>query len=324
MTYTNSRRLLAVALTITAGLAVTSLTACSSSDDAASDGSVRLVINPAAPPALPLIAQKIGAFKDNNLTVTISTQPTTAITTFAPALGKRYDIAWGTPADVIAAAAKGQKIKAIAGAYQDTQESQQGQLFASKSSGIASLKDLKGKRVATPSLSGTLYLALRTSIAAQGIDPNDVTLVEVPFTNMLDQLNANRVDAIALIQPFIGRATAAGHTALGDPFLSVASPALAGMWIANTEWAAKNKKTIDSFTAALDSAKTWADGHQDEARKDIAEALDLPPQVMAGVPLPAWDTTITPQLLEPWIKAVNAAGQVNGKLPAASDLVAVS
>ncbi|WP_436764250.1 ABC transporter substrate-binding protein [Streptosporangium sp. V21-05] len=312
-------RLTALALALT----MTMVAGCSP-DGANSDDAVRIALIPATPPSLPLIAEKNGDFTAQDLKVKISSLPSTSITTFAPALGRQYDIAWGTPADVIAASAQGHDITVIAGAYVDSDDRSQAQIFASKSSKVTSLAGLTGKRIATPSLSGTLYLAVLTSLKKTGVDVKDVTLVEVPFPNMLDQLNAGRVDAIATIQPFIGGVKAAGHAALGDPFLSVASPTVAGMWIADRQWADKNPKKVASFIAGLNAADTWVSSHDQEARSFLSAALKLPPQVMANVPLPDWDSSISSDALAPWIDAVAASGQVNGTLPKSADLVATS
>lgn len=320
-TRSGRNRLKLAALAVT--LAMTALAACSTADGSGGGGgdSLRIVVSPATPPSLPLIAEKSGAFEKEGLDPEITSKPSTAITTFAPALGREYDIAWGTPADVIAASAQGHDIKAIAGAYVDSRDNQQAQVFAGKSTGVKELADLKGKRIATPSLSGTLYLALVTALEKQGVKTSDVDLVEVPFPNMLDQLNAGRVDAVATIQPFIGSVVGAGHTTLGDPFLAVDSPALAGMWIADRKWAEDNPKKVAAFTAGLDAAEKWVSSHNKEARDFLAKELKLPPKVMAGVPLPDWDSKIYPDSLTKWIAAVKKAGQVNGDLPKATDLV---
>ncbi|MBW8487217.1 ABC transporter substrate-binding protein [Actinomadura parmotrematis] len=315
-----ARRRPALAAALAAALLTTAAGACSSGGGGG-DGALRIVINPATPPALPLIAEKNGDFTANGVKAKITTLPSTSITTFAPALGRQYDIAWGTPADVIAAKAKGHDIKVVAAAYADGRDHEQAQVFAAKKGGVTALSGLAGKRIATPSLSGTLYLSVLTALRKNGVDPKKATLVEVPFPNMLDQLNAGRVDAVATIQPFIGAVKAAGHTPLGDPFLSIATPAVAGMWIADRAWAEKNPARVASFVKSLDAADAWATAHPADARAFLAAALKLPPQVMAKVPLPDWQSAVTPEALKPWIDAVAAAGQVNGKLPAPADLI---
>lgn len=305
------------------GLTMTAAVGCSASAETeeAEDTTVRVALVDAAPPSLPLLAEKNGDFADQGLDVTISSQPSTRITSFATSLGWEYDIAWGTPADVIAAASQGHDITVIAGAYVDSDERQQGQMYAAEPGTVDSPTDLRGKRMAVPSLSGTLFLAVLTSLNRAGVDIDDVRLVEVPFSGMLSELDSGRVDAIATVQPYMGTVEAAGHRSLGDPFLSIDSPAVAGMWIAEREWAEENPETVSSFVAALNSADWWASSHEQEARAFLSSALKMPRRMAATAPLPDWDTSISPEALTPWIEAVASSGQVHGTLPKAEDLV---
>ncbi|MER6346576.1 hypothetical protein ACWC10_16765 [Streptomyces sp. NPDC001595] len=148
------------------------------------------------------------------------------------------------------------------------------------------------------------------------MDTDEVRFVEVPFSDMLDGLDDAQVDAIATVQPYMGAVEAAGHTSLGDPFLAVDSPAVAGMWIADREWAQKNPGTIASFIAALNSADRWASAHTDGARTFLSSALRYLARAAQTAPLPNWDTSISPASLEPWIQALAGPGQVVGDLPA--------
>ncbi len=305
------------------GLTMTAAVGCSASADTqeAEDSSVRVAVVEAAPPSLPLLAEKNGDFADQGIDVTIAQKPSTQITSFATSLGWEYDIAWGTPADVISAAAQGHDITVIAGAYVDSEERMQGQMYAGENSSVDSPTDLRGKKMAVPSLSGTLYLAVVTALERAGVDVSEVNLVEVPFTDMMGELDAGRVDAIATVQPFMGPAEAAGNRPLGDPFLTIDSPTVAGMWIAKRDWAEQNPKTVASFVSALNSADRWAESHEEEARAFLSETLNLPKQMAATAPLPDWDTSISPEALTPWLKAVADSDQVYGTLPKAEDLV---
>ncbi|MFE0207150.1 ABC transporter substrate-binding protein [Streptomyces sp. NPDC058985] len=311
------------ALLAALGLTMTAAVGCSASDETAEaeDSTVRVALVDAAPPSLPLLAEKNGDFTDQGIDVTIASLPSTRITSFATSLGWEYDIAWGTPADVIAAAAQGHDITVIAGAYVDSEKRQQGQMYAAESGTVDSPTDLRGRRMAVPSLSGTLFLAVLTSLNRAGVDIDDVQLVEVPFSGMLDELDSGRVDAVATVQPYMGAIETAGHRSLGDPFLSIDSPAVAGMWIAEREWAEKNPQTVSSFVAALNAADWWASSHEREARAFLSTELEMPRGTAATAPLPDWDTSISPQALKPWLEAVAASGQVHGTLPKAEDLV---
>ncbi|MFF1273080.1 ABC transporter substrate-binding protein [Streptomyces marokkonensis] len=307
----------ALGLTMTAAFGCSAPTGTAEADDS----TVRVVLVDAAPPSLPLLAEKNGDFTAQGLDVSISSLPSTHITSFASSLGWEYDIAWGTPADVIAAAAQGHDITVVAGAYVDSHERPQAQMYAAEPGTVDSATDLSGKRLAVPSLSGTLFLAVLTSLNRAGVDIDGVQLVEVPFSDMLRKLDAGQVDAIATVQPYMNAVEAAGHRPLGDPFLSVDSPAVAGMWVADRAWAENNPGTISSFVAALNSADWWASSHEEETRAFLSSALEMPREAAAEAPLPDWDSSISPEALTPWIRAVASSGQVHGTLPKAEDLV---
>lgn len=314
----------ATALFTALGLSMTAVSGCSASSEAGEPDrdTVPVALVDAAPPSLPLLAEKNGDFADRGLDVKISALPSTRNTSFATSLNSKYDIAWGTPADVIGAAAQGHDITVIAGAYVDSKDHAQAQIYTAASGRVDSTADLKGKRMAVPSMSGTLlFLAVLTALKKRGVDIDDVHLVERPFSDMLSELDAGRVDAIATVQPYMSAVQAAGHTPLGDPFLSIDSPAVAGMWIADREWAEKNASTVSSFVAALDSAAWWASSHAKETRSFLAAELKIPRKAASTAPLPDWDSSISPEALTPWIKAVAASGQVYGTLPKATDLV---
>ncbi|MFJ7125633.1 ABC transporter substrate-binding protein [Streptomyces sp. NPDC098101] len=304
-------------------LTTVTVTGCSASPggERAEDGTVRVALVDAAPPSLPLLAERNGDFADQGLDVEISSHPSTRIASFAASLGWEYDIAWGTPADVIASAWQGHDITVIAGSYTDRDENQQGQIYAAESGAVGSVTDLRGKQVAVPSLSGALFLAVLTSLKRAGVDPEDVRFVQMPFSSMIGELGSGGVDAVATVQPYMGAVEAAGHRPLGDPFLSIDSPATAGVWIAKRTWAERNPRKISSFVAALNSADLWASSHEEDVRTFLSSALEVPGEGAAAAPLPDWDTSVTPEALAPWIEAMASSGQVHGSVPKAEDLV---
>jgi sulfonate transport system substrate-binding protein len=74
-------------------------------------------------------------------------------------------------------------------------------IVARRSSGIASLKDLRGKKIAiAPNTSAHYYLV--KSLALAGVEENAVTVVPVmPITRMSTALKSREVDAVAIWEP---------------------------------------------------------------------------------------------------------------------------
>lgn len=78
-------------------------------------------------------------------------------------------------------------------------------------SGVASYRQLKGKRVAVPSRFAVDFLFLRRMLAREGMTPKDVELVEMPPPDMPAALYARAVDAYCTGEPFGAAAQRAGY-----------------------------------------------------------------------------------------------------------------
>lgn len=308
--------LIAVALLLGASL----IAGCGGSDasDAGSD-KLRLAYVPGLAAAPVIFAQQEGIFEDNGLEVELT--PTTNLAILAPALDRQYDIVYATPADLLQSANRNLPITVIAGQFRETSASPQTMLVVGKDSDIEDVADLRGKRVAAPTLAGTLYASLQNELMDAGLTPDDVTVEEVPFPNMLDQLDAGAVDAILTAQPFLGAALAAGNRKLVDPLLSAGDPAILGMWASSPEWVGSNQAVVDAFRASLDQAIAWAEANPDEARQALADSLKISVEALAAVPFPDWTTDVTSAELEPWLELLKNTGQIEGEGPDLDALV---
>jgi sulfonate transport system substrate-binding protein len=68
---------------------------------------------------------------------------------------------------------------------------------------VARIEDLKGKVVATNSISGAMDMAFRSMARRHGMeDKRDYSVVEIDFANMVPALLAGRVDLASLTTPF--------------------------------------------------------------------------------------------------------------------------
>jgi NitT/TauT family transport system substrate-binding protein len=152
-------------------------------------------------------------------------------------LGKQFDIAPSTPPDLINAAAKGLNVVGVTGGFIESSAQRSIEVIVRKDSGITGPKDLKDKLVAAAALGSLMHIARLYWVKKNGVDPNSIRAVEVPFPNMADQLKAGRVDAVESIQPFVSPLLAAGNVTIGDPILAVADPTHGTLWIAEGGWA---------------------------------------------------------------------------------------
>jgi NitT/TauT family transport system substrate-binding protein len=175
-------------------------------------------------------------------------------------------------------------------------------------SGIKSIKDLVGKRVVGPGVGSVMHVALLYQIAKEGGDPSSVIGLEAPFTAMMDQLKSGRVDAVESLQPFVGQMLGAGFKSIGDPLLAVADPVLFPFWIADANWARGNRDVLKRWVASLQSGLEFIQKDEPAARKILAKYSGLPDAIVARIPLPHYDFTITPAELDVWRNVMVSQG----------------
>jgi NitT/TauT family transport system substrate-binding protein len=67
---------------------------------------------------------------------------------------------------------------------------------------VRSVRDLKGRTVAVPNLSGSHYMFVASMVTHIGLDPNrDINWVTLPFGESIEELAAGRVDALIGFAP---------------------------------------------------------------------------------------------------------------------------
>lgn len=149
-------------------------------------------------------------------------------------------------------------------------------------SGIAKVEDLKGKVLVTNGYGSGTDIPLRIMLAKHGLnDKKDVTIIEAPIPTYGAMLNEKKVDLIAWVLPFTAdpKAHANAHT------LFTAGEAVGinqlGMWVAKSEFLAKNRAAmIDFMEDALRAERWYFDpAHHDEAVKIAVDVTKIPAPV---------------------------------------------
>ena len=254
------------------------------------------------------VAKEKGFFEKNGLDVTLSV--TQNLSVLPGTLGRQFDFAPSTPPDLIKAVLAGIDVVAVAGQGIETKDNPSTHVIVGKDSAIRSMQDLKGKVIATPTLGAIIHVSVLHGLKKNGIDPNSIRAVEVPFPNMPDQLKAGNVDAVEALEPFAGQLLAAGNRSLGDPLLSVSDEVLYTFWISERKWAADNHAVIDAWVASLNQAKEFMDANPQEARAILAKYTKLPEAVVQKIPFVTYRFSLDPQDFAVWVNVLKDLGQI--------------
>ena len=184
---------------------------------------------------------------------------------------------------IAAAASQGQDIK-LFWILDDIADAEA--LVARNGSGINSMKDLKGKKVATPFVS-TSHYQLMVDMKKNGLDAKTVTVMNMRPPEIAAAWERGDIDAAFIWDPVLSKVKANGKVlATSGTIGKAGNPTFDGM-VVNADWAAKNEAFMVAFVKALakadaqyraNAAKWTADSAEVKAvaKWTKADAKDVP------------------------------------------------
>lgn len=155
-------------------------------------------------------------------------------------------------------------------------------------SGIASPKDLSGKKVSVNSLGAAGDLTIRAAVDADGGDSSTIEFIEVAFPDVKAQLDAGTIDAGWAPDPFRGMVVGGGGVSVMAPYQSVI-PGLSVLTnITTQELIDNDPDLVAAYSAAMTEALDFASSNEDAVYAAIAEGLDIPLEAAQGITLPTF------------------------------------
>lgn len=277
-------------------LAVTAIAACSSGSSHAAQArpeKPNLVVAavPSEGAAGLYIAQAQGLFAQVGLHVTIRNS-TSSQAVLPDLINGSVDVASGQYTSyIVADATKKVKMRILAAGLSLGPRVQE--VLTGPNSKIQNLGGLKGKRIAVNVISGITADLLDSALAAYGVAPNQVHLIQVPFPDMASWLAAGRVDAIFEVEPYVTEVTLSyGCQVLAD----IDSGATKDFPIAGygvlASWAARYPRTAAAFAKAISEANAIAATNLAVFQHSMAVQLRLSPEVADVMATGIFPTTV--------------------------------
>ena len=184
---------------------------------------------------------------------------------------------------------------------------------------IQSAADLAGKSVAANTLKNIVETTVRDSVRQAGADPSTVEFVELPFPDMPAALEAGRVDAVFVVEPFLTATLDDGGRVVASSFAEVAPNLTVAVYFTSTELATSNPDLVRRFTEAMQESLAYADAHPDEVRQSLSTYTQISPEVAAKLILPKWPADINRDSMA----VLGELAVTDGLIPAAPDLDAL-
>jgi NitT/TauT family transport system substrate-binding protein len=249
----------------------------------------------------------MGFFKEAGLNVTITLLLNGPALTSAMASGA-VDVAVASVGVVATAHEHGLTMKYFAPGAMYSGPPPTTALVVAKDSPVKAAADLNNTTIAVNGLKDLTQFTTEAWLDKNGADLKTIKYIEIPFSEMAAAVQAHRVSAALMNEPFL-EAGGAVTRELG--------------WFANDAWIAKNPEAVRRFRSAIQKTAIWANAHHDKSAEILLKYLKLDPDVAKNMRRAAYDTsgTLNPGLMQPVIDAAARYGTLTKSFPA-TELIA--
>jgi NitT/TauT family transport system substrate-binding protein len=259
------------------------------------------------------LGKEKGFFSKRNIDLTLTTAQGGAAIVPAVVSGE-YQFGFSNAISLLLAKSRNAPLKVVCNGNNSTgADDDFAGLFVKPDSGIQSAKDLVGKTVAANTLQNIVDTSVRASVKKAGGDPSQVKFTELPFPEQVPALQAGRVDAIFVVEPFQQAAIAAGFRKIASSYVDAAPNLTVAMYFTSTRLAGENPDLVARFTEAMKESLAYADAHGDEVRDIIGTYTKIEEPVRAKMTLPKWPTEINRASIDALADAAVADGLLTQK-----------
>jgi NitT/TauT family transport system substrate-binding protein len=163
---------------------------------------------------------------------------------------------------------------------------------------IKTAADLEGKRVSVNTLKNIGDSTIRASVRKAGGDPSSIKFVELAFPDMPAALEAGRVDAVWVVEPFLSATLAAGGHLVASNYVDTAPDLTVALYFTSEQLTKDDPDLVGKFTEAMGESLAYADAHPDEARQVLTSYTQIDQAVIQKLTLPKWPAEINRQSVE--------------------------
>jgi NitT/TauT family transport system substrate-binding protein len=245
-------------------------------------------------------AQEEGLFAEEGLEVEAVSSTGGALGIPAMISGD-VDVVFSNTMSIILAASAGLPVKLIAANNANSPDTERdyGAVIVAPGSDISAPADLVGATVAVNTLNNINWVYVRTWLRDEGVDPDEVTLVELPFPQHPTALLEGDVDAVMTVEPFLLGLLDEGAEIIGFPYRSAGELIIAN-FVTTDALLEQHGDAIKRFERALARAM---DAVADPANRDaVIAALEAntgsTTDVIERAILPEFTTKMPAEVME--------------------------
>jgi NitT/TauT family transport system substrate-binding protein len=310
--------MLLLALAFAAGVA-----ACGDDDGGGGGGgdsgptTLKVGVIPIADVAPLYLGMKKGFFEDEQLTIEPQLAEGGAAITPAVLSGD-FQIGFSNTISLLIAASQDLPVEIITqGVLAGKSEKEAwADLLVLKDGPIEEPSDLEGKTIAVNTLENICEVTIKASLEKEGVAVDTLKFAEVPFPDMNAALEAGRVDAACVVEPFVSQGKAGAARGIAPFYVRTAPDLTVATYFTSTQYAEENADVVDRFVRAMNRSLTYASENSDEVRQVLLDYTEIPPEAVEAIKLPVW----RPDLNEPTIELLSELSEKYGLIEEQPDL----
>ena len=156
--------------------------------------------------------------------------------------------------------------------------------MVAKNSTIKSAKDLNGKTIAVPGLGTAASFVVFAWLDANGADSSSVKFVELPYSAMPAAIEAGRVDAAHVAEPFVSGAKEHARV-FGSADDTLGKQYLRTVWFTRSSWAAAHPDLVAKFVSVMHQTALWANDKRNQAKSAaiLVQHAKIDPSLVAAM-----------------------------------------
>nr|QOL00311.1 hypothetical protein [uncultured organism] len=243
-----------------------------------------------------------GFFTAAGLTVELTTFTNGAAVSAAVAAGA-LDVGISNPVQIANAVAHGIPFAFFAGGALYSTAAPTTVLCVANDGKIKTPSDFAGQTIAISALKDITDLAKTVYLQKNGVDPDAVKSIELPFAEMGPALARGTVAGAVISEPSLTSAVDAGNVRVFAKVFDAFAPRfLISGWFTTRDWYAKNTPLVKRVTATLYQTARWANANKDESAKLLAAHSKVSAETAAKMTRCVYAETIAPALIDPLLQ----------------------
>jgi NitT/TauT family transport system substrate-binding protein len=144
------------------------------------------------------------------------------------------------------------------------------EIVVGKKSSIRNLTDLKGKKLALPSLFSNQNFVIHKLMADAGMKPDDITFVILPPPDMPTSLASGAIDAYFVGEPFCAKAELDGYGRVLYFARDIWPNFISCVLVVHEDLIKNNPDVVRDLVRGIAQSGLWAETHRAEAAKLVA------------------------------------------------------